>query len=287
MSNIEIELSNDTSKISQPVNFYSYNGFSQNTEVPIYDFNGGMLCHILSDELGYIKWEDNKYFITANYSPSQAFNWLGRVAEAVVVYLCNSDQNRNHFYINHIRERKTYRPISSRFFAIGTGLLSTKNKYPFRYNPADPQGDVIWIDQTNRILLQNSINKISGIIAGLQVKVSADPKRYVLRDLMNNRYEVPLLCFDYNPYAKYYDIENYLYKNGYKHVLDGGRYINAYYFDRDAWEEVNYYRQILIELLSNKISINDVFRIEGYNHKLFNSLLQTSLLDNPGAKLQL
>lgn len=78
---------------------------------------------------------------------------LGKVAEAVIVRNCIDDPQLNRTWISKARKNRTSQRIADTFHAIGTGLNSTKKRYPHKYSPSDPQRDIIWINNDGECAL--------------------------------------------------------------------------------------------------------------------------------------
>lgn len=83
---------------------------------------------ILYDELGMIKYEENKLMIKVllELNPMQTvMKILGKIAEAVIVRRCNEDEELNKKWLSIARGKKTKRKTADKFKAVGTGLKST------------------------------------------------------------------------------------------------------------------------------------------------------------------
>ncbi len=126
---------------------------------------------------------------------------LGRLAEALIVKQCNQDVEMNRKWA-----KLAYRyevggvPNVDNYCAVGTGLVSTKNRYPTKYNPSDTQRDIIWVNKNDfleELRRNSSSTSAGGYLAGLQVKVSKN-LNYLYRQLTSKFYEVPVVYFDLN-----------------------------------------------------------------------------------------
>lgn len=115
-------------KYSQP-----YEEFIQGSRnLPILNlFTGQKLFDILVDEVGVIRYEDNKFalkiILEANNPINTAMKLLGKVAEAVIVRRCHEDMEINNKWLSLARRKKAKIKTAEKFTAFGTGLLSTKN----------------------------------------------------------------------------------------------------------------------------------------------------------------
>lgn len=227
----------------------------KNIEI-IHPLYGEKLFDILYDELGVIRFEENKfalkYFLENNINRS-VMRILGKVAEAVIVKRCHEDEQINKQWFSYARRKKAKLDTSKEFRAFGTGLLSTKNTLPQYYNPSDPQRDILWRNSAgkNALMCGNSTN--AGCYAGLQTKVSKNGKAYFFNDLINVRYEVPVVYFDLAD--DYIEIADKLFQYGIKIDKD---FISARHVDYNAFCEVNCYVELIEALISRKITPIDL-----------------------------
>ena len=183
---------------SQPYNEYQYG--TRSKEIIRY-YRGNELINILVDELGKISYEDNKLVLKQVLSEDvqqTAFRLLGNIAEAVLVRRCKESPELNRKLFMLARRKKARISTAQGFTAIGTGLESTRKQYPQRYSHGDMQRDIIWIDAQEHPALMGGSSSKSGIEAGIQLKVSSDGVQYVVPDIINNRYEVPVVYFPLN-----------------------------------------------------------------------------------------
>ena len=150
-----------------------------NRDIEITSYTSGRkLFDILVDELGYIRYEENrfafKYVIERNINRS-VMRLLGKIAEAIIVRDCREFEEVNIKWFSIARRKRAKRSTASRYIALGTGLLYTKNNYATFYNPSDPQRDIIWVNPETKmtsIMPQDRITEAT--VAGLQIKVSTN-----------------------------------------------------------------------------------------------------------------
>ena len=129
---------------------------------------------------------------------------------------------------------------------------------------------------------------MSGIEAGLQVKASLNGDGYMLNDLINNRYEVPMVYFPVN--NDFERIVDRLVKNQHAYVLDpdtgeyrgirvGEDLVDIRAYDYDAFEEVKDYYPLVYDLMDGEIDIVDLVDIGLQNRDgvLKNTVMLTAL----------
>lgn len=273
---------------SQPYDEYQYGMRSTDIVIPL---RGGRLLSILQDEIGNIYYEDNrlvlKHILSLDPNVS-TMRLLGKIAEAVLVRRCaeNETVNKNLFQI--ARRKTAWTNTANRFKAIGTGLKTTQQYYPKRYSPSDTQRDIIWVDENGQPALMAGSTTMSGIDAGLQVKVSLDGMNYIFRDLVNCRYEVPLIYFPIN--NDYERILTRLEKEARTAMLDPdtGEYrrfrpeedfIDVRAYDIDAYEEVKDYYPLIYALIDGDIEPADLvdIAIQHNDPVLKNTVMLTAL----------
>lgn len=255
---------------SQSYDEYQYGKRSSEIIIPV---RGRQLLTILQDDLGKIHYEDNrlvlKHILTPDINVS-AMTLLGKIAEAVLVHRCNEDDmvNKNLFQI--ARRKNAYASTLGRFKAIGTGLKETRKNYPKRYSTSNPQRDIIWVDKDGTPALMNGGSYMSGITAGLQIKVSLRGINYVLQDLINQRYEVPMVYFPLNN-----DYEHILARleretrtsildpqtGEYRRIRPEEDFVDIRAYDHDAYEEVKDYYPLVNALLEGNIVPADLVDI--------------------------
>lgn len=197
----------------QPLN--DWNSGERNSRL-VAHVHGYDLMTILSKELGLVDVNDEgflnaKIFITSDPNVS-VMRLLGKIAEAMVVKECNENAKANRLWGMYAQKGKRPNKSLDSFRAIGTALNSTLRLYPIKYNPSDPQRDVIWINKESEKeeLLQITNNTNCAITAGIQLKVSMDGFKYIFRsDVAREKYEVPLVYFDLS--NDYYRLANEIY----------------------------------------------------------------------------
>lgn len=252
---------------SQPYNEYQYGRRSTDILIPV---RGGRLVQILQDEIGNISYEDNrlilKHIFVSNVNVT-AMTLLGKIAEAVLVRRCQDDEESNRLLFQLARRKKTKRNTARRFKAIGTGLKTTEREFPKRYNPSDTQRDIVWVDDEGIPALMSGSSTISGIEAGLQVKVSLYGLGYMVNDLIDNRYEVPMVYFPINnDFERVVDRlikehRTYVYdpeSGDYRGICIGEDLVDIRAIDYDAFEEVKDYYPIVYDLINGDIELVDL-----------------------------
>lgn len=265
-----IGIENSKGKIVKKQDFHDFLQGKQNIEI-INLYTGQKLFDILLDELGFIKWEENKYIFRyiLNQDPLiSVIQILGKIAEAIVVRNCNNNENLNHIWFSKARLKSTNKKTSENFKAIGTGLLSTKKNFFQKYNPNDTQRDIVWIDKNNRYaLIPNKSSQISGLVAGLQLKVSSNYHNYILDDILKSKYENPIVYFDLN--NDFYNLIEDLISNEFITLNDVGRnIIQGRSLDSEAHYELLYYYELVNAIINNKLTINDlVLNSDNYGNK--------------------
>ncbi len=277
--------------ISQPYEEYQYGRRSREILIRT---RGNRLVEILQDDLGNISYRDNrlvlKQVLSANVNVS-AMTLLGKIAEAVLVRRCNQNPELNRQLFMLARRKGAWGSTARGFTAIGTGLKPTELKYPQRYNPHDTQRDIIWVDAHGTPALMAGSNGMSGIEAGLQVKASLNGDGYMLNDLINNRYEVPMVYFPVkNDFER---IVDKLVKNQHAYVLDpdtgdyrgirvGEDLVDIRAYDYDAFEEVKDYYPLVYDLMDGEIDIVDLVDIGLKNRDgvLKNTVMLSALMNS-------
>lgn len=245
--------------------------------------SGRKLFDILVDELGYIRYEENKfafkYIIESNVNQS-VMRLLGKIAEAIIVRDCREDEKINKKWFSIARRKRAKRSTASRYIALGTGLLYTKNNYSTFYNPSDPQRDIIWVNpetQTTSIMPQDRITEAT--VAGLQIKVSTNGNSYVYPDIINGRYEVPLVYFDLD--RDFDEIAQRLYEERLDVVI-GEDFINARVVNFEEFEELIDYMELVQGLITGRIDPDYLINIEGQNDEILRTAILSSTLEEAG-----
>lgn len=127
---------------------------------------------------------------------------------------------------------------------------------------------------------------MSGIEAGLQIKVSLYGIGYMVNDLETNRYEVPMVYFPIN--NDFERIVDRLIRDKkafvldpdtgeYRDVIIGDDIVDIRAFDYDAFEEVKDYYPIIVDLINGDIEITDLIDIARGNGVLQNTVMTTAL----------
>jgi hypothetical protein len=165
-------------------------------------------------------------------------------------------------------------------FAVGTGLSSTKKLYPNVYNPSDPQRDIIWLKGNSHKLRarMKGNTEFFGLDAGLQVKVSTDGIGYVLKDLLKNKYEVPVVYFDVN--KDFYKVADRVYASRQKLGLSPTNieedFIHAKSIDYEGYNEVCHYVDLVTALVDGRLTPEDLLNETDKYPSLKNAVLATA-----------
>ncbi|MCH4007532.1 MAG: DUF572 domain-containing protein [Eubacterium sp.] len=237
----------------------------------------GRLLPILIEETGSIRFEENRAVFAEVLQKNPkigAMCLLGKVAEAVIVRNCTDDALLNRIWLSKARKNRTTQRIADSFKAIGTGLHSTKNRYPRKYNPSDPQRDVIWINNTGECALVAGGQASAGNIAGLQIKVSGNGLNYIKKSLSDLKYEVPLVYFPMNDdFDMILDRVN---RTG-TFIEPGIDFIDVREIDEDAFLEIQEYYPLLLGLFMDRLSGDDFVREATGIEPLRNGIIATTL----------
>lgn len=185
------------------------------------------------------------------------------------------------------RRGKTRADTAGRFIAIGTGLHSTKRNYPHRYSPSDPQRDIIWMDGEGHVANVIGSSVLSGIQAGLQIKVSGDGVDYVQRSMVKGQYEVPVVYFAIN--NDFEQVAQNLRKKAAAGEIDpieiGADLIDARVVDPASYKKVYEYYPLLVDLFYGKISADDYVK-EAYGiAPLQNAIMANALEERASVML--
>lgn len=237
----------------------------------------GRLLPILIEETGSIRFDDNRAVFAEVIQTNPkigAMRLLGKVAEAVIVRNCNENAQLNRLWLSKARRNRTIQRTADTFRPIGTGLHSTKRDNPQKYNPSDPQRDIIWINDRGEYALVSGGQITTGIPAGLQVKVSGNGINYILRALINRRYEVPLVYFpmnnDYDRILAMANRDNIV-------IEPDVDFINVRNVDENAFFEICDYYPLLLDLFAGKLSGEDFIREASGISPIRNGILATAL----------
>ena len=252
-----------------------------NRDIEITSYTSGRkLFDILVDELGYIRYEENrfafKYVIERNINRS-VMRLLGKIAEAIIVRDCREFEEVNIKWFSIARRKRAKRSTASRYIALGTGLLYTKNNYATFYNPSDPQRDIIWVNPETKmtsIMPQDRITEAT--VAGLQIKVSTKGISYVYPEVINKRYEVPLVYFDLN--RDFDEIAQRLYEER-RDVIIGEDFISARAVDFEEYEELVDYIELVRGLITGRISSDYLINVQGQNDEILRTAILSSTLE--------
>ena len=252
-----------------------------NRDIEITSYTSGRkLFDILVDELGYIRYEENrfafKYVIERNINRS-VMRLLGKIAEAIIVRDCREFEEVNIKWFSIARRKRAKRSTASRYIALGTGLLYTKNNYATFYNPSDPQRDIIWVNPETKmtsIMPQDRITEAT--VAGLQIKVSTNGISYVYPEVINKRYEVPLVYFDLN--RDFDEIAQRLYEER-RDVIIGEDFISARAVDFEEYEELVDYIELVRGLFTGRISSDYLINVQGQNDEILRTAILSSTLE--------
>ncbi len=267
---------------SQP--YYEFLNGRKNLEILNY-YTGEKLFDILYDDLDIVGYENNKLAIKIVYqmNPVQTtMSLLGKIAEAVIVRRCHEDEEINRKWLSIARRKKAKYKTVAKFKAVGTGLKSTRNLYPNLYNPFDTQRDVIWVDDEGmRAMIKTS--SISGLEAGLQLKVSRNGMGYFFQDLCNLRYEVPVVYFDiahdYDVVARELLLEQYSRGISNSNIILEENFVRASAIDYRGYEEVCFYEDLVMALVTGKMTIDDLLvHKDVENNPTFKNSLITAML---------
>lgn len=271
-------------KIIHQQDYYEYQYGNRSREISLEVF-GQKFADILIDQTGTIQFDENgprlAMALSANIKDS-AMRLLGRIAEAVIVRRCNEGPDINYKYFNKARQVSSWHKTADKYKAIGTGLLTTQQLYPGKYNPTDPQRDIVWIGKDGKLAFSGGGTKIAGTVAGLQIKVSTVGKDYILDDLLRQRYEVPMVYFPINNdfdylagklYEKHATVEQYGYVRPL--VIDKD-FINVKSIDPGAFDEVKSYEGLCMGLLDGDFTLNDLLNF-AYREK--KATLKKAIMD--------
>lgn len=266
-----------------------YSSFMYEKKSPIimFDLYGRKLFDIFVDELGCIRYNDNKLawaWILRHDTQRTLMNIMGKLAEVIIVKRCLNDSIANQKWLSIGKFYKITLPIiqTQQFKAIGTGLLSTEKNYHDFYNPQDTQRDVIWIDGNNIPALQVGSTTTRGSIAGLQIKASTDGMNYVYGSLVNHQYCVPMVYFGIGAFNDYAKIATNLCKNTQLDYNDLKYvFVDAQEIDYMAYEELKSYVPIIQYIIENNVDPAQLLNFAETNGTLRTAIAATSILQTP------
>jgi len=283
-----IAVTNGQGKIIASQPYLDFLSGKRNIEILNY-YTGSKLFDILYDDLGLVKYEENKLAMKIIYqmNPMQTtMSLLGKIAEAVIVRRCNEDEEINRRWLSVARRKKAKNKTAVKFKAIGTGLKSTQIAYPQLYNPMDTQRDIVWADDEGmRAMIK--LSSVSGLEAGLQVKVSRNGKGYLLDDLLKLRYEVPVvyfdICHDYDIVARELFLKLYTLGILEENIILEDIFVRASAIDYKGYEEVCFYEELVMALINGKMTIEDLLSHDEVKNSmaLQNALITATLEQVP------
>lgn len=236
--------------------------------------------NILCKDCNIIKYEDNQYVYTNFLNMLGRINkgktiaqLLGNMGEAIIVRRCNENEDINKKWMKVASKNSEFNLDSSKFAAVGTGLYRTRvsNVYSHYYSPCDTQRDIIWAykdNPNNQFIIPNNIN--SGFVGGLQVKTSFDGYKYFGKDLIANRYIVPIVYFDLC--NDFYSVYSNSILNGYNGRIECDL-IDVKQIDIDAYNEMIFYKDYIYALAENKIDVKN-FVERGYKTPIGNAIVK-------------
>ena len=220
---------------------------------------GKELFDILYDDLGYIPFDDENFIslckhLKINKRNRVIMQKLGRIAESVIVRRCAKYEEINQKWMEIASLRSRVHPDMAREFkAVGTGLKLTRDINKFVYNPSDTQKDIEWVNKEGAHFMVNGTSSVAGYEAGLQVKVSQNGLRYLYSDIINTRYEVPLVYFDLRNDYRVLFIRAQRWFIGQGNTIAQNKladfFIRGRDIDPEAHDEIMYYTQIISALI--------------------------------------
>ncbi len=279
--NIDIVVSDGNGEIicSQPFDEFTYGTKDIEIQKIMY---GRQLFDLLIDELNVIRYDENGELILGVILQSDfnrtAMQLLGRIAEAIIVRNCNRDCVVNQKYFSIARKKRAKKKTANKFFALGTGLNYTKIKYKKHYNPSDTQRDIIWINDDSELAImkdQDEYSTTSAKIAGLQIKATKDGIKYVLPDIIQDRYDVPIIYFDIE--NDYHKILSKIYKDTKVDLEYDIIHPNA--IDPRGYDEFLHYVDLVYAMVNGKLHPKDlIIGADNFDDVLMkNALLSTTL----------
>jgi len=262
-------------KIIQTVK--EWRGGKKSTEILALEF-GESLIDLLHHELNLLSLDEKGLLrlgvlVINNEVDAHRYGMklIGSIAEALIVRSCNDEVLTNRRWAKYASRSLTYTHHFDRYKSIGTGLRSTELYHPTKYNPGDTQRDIIWVKKEDVIsqLLMAKYSKFRDITAGLQVKVSNDGLNYLKEDLLTDRYEVPLVYFDFN--NDYHRLLDFIHKNKPDIDLETD-FLRGRDIDSAMHDELKYYWSLLSDLIRGKITLDYLLRITTENHPITEAL---------------
>lgn len=212
------------------------------------------IAEILIEDTGIIFYDTNKSAFCSVLevcNEERLMNLLGNIGEAIIVHRCRDNPRINQKWLSIASMSDITLEEAELFTAVGTGFKSTKIQHFRLYNPFDTQNDIIWIDDhENKVIKQELIGRV-GTYAALQVKASTNGEKYILKDLVNSRYGVPLVYYPIND-----DFDQIAAKA--PNTQPGVDFIDVREVDKTAFDELVYYWSLLSQLHQGRIKAIDI-----------------------------
>lgn len=212
------------------------------------------LAEIMIEDTGIIYYDANKEVFCSVLefcNEERLMNLLGNIGEAIIVHRCNDNHKTNQKWLSIATMSYVTDEDAEIYSAIGTGFKSTKTQHPRLYNPFDTQNDIIWIDDQENKVIRHDLSGKVGSYAALQIKASTNGEKYILKDLLNRRYSVPLVYYPIN------DDFVSIAKRA-PNIHPGIDFINVKNVDKPAFDELMYYWTLLSKLYRGSIKAIDV-----------------------------
>ena len=142
------------------------------------------------------------------------------------------------------------------------------------------------MDENGNITNVIGSNSVSGLQAGLQIKVSGNGVNYVQRAVVANRYEVPIVYFPLNNDFDriVHNINRKVERGDISPVIVGEDLINAIDIDRAAYNSVREFYPILLDLFYGRISADDFVKEATGIASMQNAILANAL-ENRASKI--
>jgi len=147
---------------------------------------------------GIIRFEDNNAllnFVVQESIVRTIMPQLGKVAEAIIVKRCNESEDVKYQLFCIATGKRARKETARQFVACGTSLIETKVRHLRHYSPHDTQRDVVFVNSSDKVAFMSNATSVAGECAGLQIKTSNDIVNYIIHDIINGRYCVPIICF--------------------------------------------------------------------------------------------
>ena len=147
---------------------------------------------------GTIRFEENTAllnFVIQKSINRTVMSQLGKIAESIIVKRCFESEDVKYRLFCIATGKRARKETARQFEACGTSLIDTKISHLRHYNPQDTQRDIIFINSFDKVAFMSNATSVAGECAGLQVKTSNDIINYIIGDIINSRYCVPIICF--------------------------------------------------------------------------------------------